>query len=171
MAKMTYSEQLRHPNWQRKRLEAMQAAGFECQGCGDQETTLNVHHKRYIKGRMAWEYEIEDLVVFCEPCHEAEHAERDLLNHIISEAGPGGIQNIVGLVAGYFGPRYTIPPDLAESAQQGRELDFDLGLATCVLESQGPGAAREIVRKFVAEKPGNTFLERMVERWDGEALG
>lgn len=35
MKKMTYTEQLQHPNWQRKRLEVMEAAEFSCELCGD----------------------------------------------------------------------------------------------------------------------------------------
>ena len=69
MAKMTYFEQLRHPNWQRKRLEVMQAADFRCELCDDADSTLNVHHKRYVKGRLAWEYENQELQCLCQPCH------------------------------------------------------------------------------------------------------
>jgi hypothetical protein len=73
MATLSYREQLRHPNWQRLRLEAMQRAGFKCEKCGTATTTLNVHHKRYVQGRLAWEYALSELEVLCEPCHEAEH--------------------------------------------------------------------------------------------------
>jgi hypothetical protein len=77
---MTYGEQLRHPNWQRKRLERMQAANFECENCGDKETTLNVHHKRYVRGRKVWEYENWELEVLCENCHGHKHEGREIID-------------------------------------------------------------------------------------------
>lgn len=61
----------RLPQWQRKRTEIMQDANFTCQECGDSSTTLNVHHRCYIKGRKPWEYENHCLVCLCEPCHQS----------------------------------------------------------------------------------------------------
>lgn len=69
----SYSELLRHPKWQRKRLEVMNAAGFRCEKCGDAETTLNVHHKKYRCGAKPWEYELHELECLCERCHQKEH--------------------------------------------------------------------------------------------------
>lgn len=34
---------------------------------------LNVHHPRYINGRMPWEYDNDELMVLCEPCHKDQH--------------------------------------------------------------------------------------------------
>lgn len=73
MGKMTYAEQLAHPNWQRKRLEVLEDCEWTCQACGDTETTLHVHHKRYVKGRMAWEYKVDELQALCKDCHAKEH--------------------------------------------------------------------------------------------------
>lgn len=75
MGQMTYLVQLRHPKWQRKRLEVLQRDGWMCQRCCAEDKTLNVHHKRYIKGAMAWEYSDGDLTSLCEDCHELTHAE------------------------------------------------------------------------------------------------
>ena len=83
MATMTYKDQLRHPFWQRKRLEVLQRAHFMCERCYDEETTLNVHHKRYVKGRMAWEYELIELEAVCEECHRLEHEGPDLLSDVV----------------------------------------------------------------------------------------
>lgn len=86
MPTMSYRDQLLHPNWQRKRLQALESADFACTCCGDNDRTLHVHHKRYVKGRMAWEYEPHELAVLCAECHEEEHAIqselRDLLVHV-----------------------------------------------------------------------------------------
>lgn len=47
--------------------------------CFDKDTQikemydLNVHHKYYITGLMAWEYKDEALVTLCADCHKEEH--------------------------------------------------------------------------------------------------
>lgn len=49
-----------------------------CKKCGDDETTLNVHHKRYINGNDPWEYENNDLITLCEHCHsQIERLKKD----------------------------------------------------------------------------------------------
>lgn len=40
--------------------------------CGS-TSNLQIHHLRYIKGKMAWEYKDKDLIVLCETCHEKIH--------------------------------------------------------------------------------------------------
>lgn len=35
--------------------------------------TLSVHHKRYMIGNYAWEYEDDDLVTLCQSCHSKVH--------------------------------------------------------------------------------------------------
>lgn len=64
-----YWELLRDPRWQRKRLEVMQAAGFQCQECSSAIKTLNVHHTFYRRGAKPWEYETAELRCLCEDCH------------------------------------------------------------------------------------------------------
>ncbi len=34
---------------------------------------LQIHHKKYIEGRMSWEYEDDDLVTLCKQCHTSLH--------------------------------------------------------------------------------------------------
>jgi HNH endonuclease len=67
---MTYIELLRDPRWQRKRLEIFQRDGWTCQECGATDRTLNVHHRRYQRGKAPWEAEDQNLVTLCELCHE-----------------------------------------------------------------------------------------------------
>lgn len=73
MKKMKYSDQLLSPKWQKLRLEVMQAADWKCERCGDDETTLHVHHPEYRRNAMAWEYEPHELRCLCESCHGLEH--------------------------------------------------------------------------------------------------
>lgn len=71
--KPTYWEQLKHPHWQKMRLEIMQRDGFACQTCKSTEKTLNVHHTYYKKGHAPWEYPAESLKTLCEDCHGLSH--------------------------------------------------------------------------------------------------
>lgn len=68
-----YKELLQLPQWQKKRLEVLEAAGWKCSECGAEDRQLQVHHRRYIAGAKPWEYENADLAVLCDRCHEAEH--------------------------------------------------------------------------------------------------
>ena len=70
----SYAEKLRDPRWQRKRLEVMQSAGWACELCGDEKTTLNVHHRHYRRGAEPWDYKRRELQCLCEPCHTLIHS-------------------------------------------------------------------------------------------------
>ncbi len=106
-----WKDQYKHPLWQKKRLEALEKAEYICQKCYDGESTLHVHHKRYVKGRKIWEYSIGELAVLCEGCHQEMHAEQDMLKEILARLHPEGWSEVIGLVAGYChnagGPCYT----------------------------------------------------------------
>ena len=84
MGKMSYSEQLKRPEWQKKRLEVLNAADWKCQCCEADDSMLHVHHKRYVKGRMAWEYAVGDLESLCESCHSEAHETKELIDEILA---------------------------------------------------------------------------------------
>ena len=136
MTKMTYREQLLHPNWQRKRLEILNDAGFTCEVCGDTETTLNVHHKRYVKGRKVWEYERRELTCLCEVCHRTEHEAREELDQLLMVDDGIPTRRLAALLAGILEGNLgldslpSIPPEF--------ELDFEMGLLVSMLSSQMP---------------------------------
>src|SRR4028119_18398 len=67
---MNYSEQLRDPRWQKKRLQILERDGFACVTCGDTKSTLHVHHIKYGKRSSPWEVPAEWLKTLCEGCHE-----------------------------------------------------------------------------------------------------
>ena len=69
ISKPSYSELLKDPRWQKKRLEIMMRDKFTCKLCGDTETTLHIHHKEYINGNNPWEYDDLTLITVCENCH------------------------------------------------------------------------------------------------------
>lgn len=136
MTKLTYSEQLRHPNWQRKRLEVMEAAAFSCESCGDTETTLNVHHRRYVKGRMVWEYERTELQCLCQPCHAQHHEHRDLLERLLMN-GEGREAQAIGLLGGSYAAQLEIGDDLEREAMQVGGEDFLAGAVAGLMRPQG----------------------------------
>lgn len=81
---MTYQEQIKHPKWQKKRLEVLEYHGFACERCEIEDKTLNVHHKIYRKGKKAWEYELDDLACLCEDCHKVIHSRQDELKELMA---------------------------------------------------------------------------------------
>ncbi len=68
-----YSEKLRDPRWQRRRLAILERDSFACVVCGDTQTTLHVHHVAYVRGRDPWDYSERALVTLCETCHDCAH--------------------------------------------------------------------------------------------------
>jgi hypothetical protein len=72
---MTYSEKLKDPRWQKKRLEILEASGWKCNGhCQNEKPnpTLHVHHRIYLRGLNPWEYEPWAYHVLCDECHGVE---------------------------------------------------------------------------------------------------
>lgn len=96
--KPTYSELLRDPRWQRKRLEVLSRSDFTCEVCGAADRTLNVHHKAYKKGAKPWEYEITELRALCEECHEAHHHLEAVLRAKVAEMGLHEIELLLGFI-------------------------------------------------------------------------
>lgn len=86
-----YSEKLRDPRWQRRRLEILNRDDFTCQNCSDKTSTLHVHHCFYRSELEPWDYPLSSLVTLCECCHEEETADwleaRKRLNLELSENG------------------------------------------------------------------------------------
>ncbi len=78
MNKIDYAALRLDPRWQRKRLEVMERDEFKCVACGDEGTTLNVHHAYYVTGRMPWDYPMFSLSTLCRNCHKERHTEREL---------------------------------------------------------------------------------------------
>lgn len=64
---MSYSDKLRDPRWQKKRLEILNRDDFQCQLCLDKDTELHVHHKSY--SGEPWETDSSELITYCKHCH------------------------------------------------------------------------------------------------------
>lgn len=170
MSKMTYAEQLKHPNWQRRRLERLDDAGWECEDCGDTEKSLHVHHRRYVKGRMAWEYDDIELAVLCETCHDRAHASQKLLEELISTAPSVVVDLCIGIVSGYMYADCELSEELELRCRVGREPYFEVGVAAQTLTLLNNNGVRNLVR-LVAESRSVTHPVRvLLDQWfDREA--
>lgn len=67
--KKSYSDLLKSPKWQKKRLQILKRDKWKCKLCGDEETMLQIHHKEYINGQDPWNYDNSLLVTLCSDCH------------------------------------------------------------------------------------------------------
>lgn len=168
----TYREQWTDPRWQKLRLEVMQRAEWQCENglcASDRTTPLHVHHKRYVKGRCVWEYELEDLACLCEECHAMETQARMKLDEIVACYPAGGLYELVELLYGFVQGQGHINGRKIES-QEGSPL-YDIGLAASVLFNPDRfGEARAIVRSVLVVTPGAVaILDTAVKRWDEAA--
>lgn len=79
---VSYSEKLKHPMWQKRRLEILTRDNFTCKLCGDTETTLHIHHKEYQKGKDPWDYPDHVLDTLCMHCHRVVEEAKDYGDYI-----------------------------------------------------------------------------------------
>ncbi len=66
---MTYAEKLRDPRWQKARLAIFTRDNWGCRLCGDETTTLAVHHIKYTSPE-PWTEPEANMVTVCDDCHE-----------------------------------------------------------------------------------------------------
>lgn len=81
---MEYKEQLKHPKWQKKRLEIMQRDNFKCTICGVNDKQLHIHHLYYLPKTKIWEYDNEGLKTVCNEHHEQLTKDLGKLSGIIA---------------------------------------------------------------------------------------
>lgn len=70
---LDYRELLQRTEWQEKRGLILKRDGYSCIQCGKKDGILDVHHCRYIVGRMPWDYSDSALVTLCRACHRSVH--------------------------------------------------------------------------------------------------
>ena len=78
---MTYSDKLRDPRWQKKRLKILERDGWKCKYCESEDIELHVHHKKY-KG-LPHDADDEDLETLCKNCHYIFHFMKDNFSEFI----------------------------------------------------------------------------------------
>lgn len=77
---MTYSERLRDPRWQKKRLQIFERDNWCCKFCASKDKNLQVHHVIYSK-RDPWDYPDYLYQTVCEDCHQLR---QELTDKIVS---------------------------------------------------------------------------------------
>lgn len=75
----TYTEKLRDPRWQKKRLEIFNRDSFSCQMCNESKKELQVHHQYYVSGREPWDYPLWCYILICDNCHRNLHLSKKTL--------------------------------------------------------------------------------------------
>lgn len=78
-----YSELLKDPLWQKKRLEIMKRDDFKCKICGDNKSTLHSHHITYEEDKKPWEYQNNRIITLCERHHSEIHEHKliEIIDH------------------------------------------------------------------------------------------
>lgn len=92
----TYSEKLKDPRWQRRRLEILNRSDFACEVCLSKTKTLHVHHKLYRKGAQPWEYADHELAALCEDCHETDHGIRAEIEAAMAKLDMYDLERVLG---------------------------------------------------------------------------
>ena len=97
---MEWKDQYKHPQWQKKRLEVLEAALFTCEQCGNEDRQLHVHHKQYFKGRKIWDYSLDELEALCDSCHEEKHKANDAIKNLLTSLSSADIDRVIGYMSG-----------------------------------------------------------------------
>lgn len=79
---MTYSEKLKDPSWQKRRLQVFERDGWACCKCGCKTNTLEVHHLFYFAEISPWDYPDDLLETLCSVCHDKERGREELQKNL-----------------------------------------------------------------------------------------
>ena len=152
---MEFKDQYKHPLWQKKRLEALEFADYCCECCQSMDSQLHVHHKRYIKGRLIWEYALDELDVLCHECHEEAHRAIEQLRFVQSLIPSNRIADAALVLAGWItyttGEESSIPCSNPDAFYAGRLAGYgeaELGGMLCDMATE---IRPDITEKFIRE--------------------
>lgn len=101
---MEYHEQMKHPLWQKKRLEVLEANSFQCEECESKDVELHVHHPYYKRGAMIWDYAVEELKCLCNKCHKDTHSIDEIIKQELSFLSIYEKMRVLGYIDGFNGP-------------------------------------------------------------------
>lgn len=106
---MSYIDELRHPKWQKMRLQILERDGFSCTQCGDTEETLDVDHSYYERGLKPWEYPPESLHTLCRTCHEEVGQWRIVIKELLKLVCPAAYSDVAGFLVALLVARGYVP--------------------------------------------------------------
>lgn len=69
----SYKQQLMTPQWAAFKREVRWKKGNACEICKRGDQVMNVHHWFYDPERSLWEYELWEVSLLCEICHQEMH--------------------------------------------------------------------------------------------------
>jgi len=118
MEKKKYSEKLKDPRWQKMRLQILERDGWCCQRCLDSESTLHVHHLRYVPDWEPWEYPPNLCLTLCEECHNIEYEMMpDAISNLIEQIKDKGFlsNSIRELASAFNGLDVVCAPEVTAS--------------------------------------------------------
>ena len=101
----SYSELLKRPEWNIKRIEILKRDNFTCQLCNTTYEEMHVHHLYYEDHwPPPWEYDNEALITLCANCHEKEEFHKVFTNHGIHYLTTLGVMHtdmaeIIGIIS------------------------------------------------------------------------
>lgn len=125
---MEFSEQYRNPEWQKKRLEVLSRSNFTCEQCGCNNSTIHVHHKRYLKGRKVWEYDLENFEALCQPCHHENHKAKNKINDLLASVESYQWEDLAELIEGWISDSDSSvsPGMIAKKIQYWKKEDLEM---------------------------------------------
>lgn len=150
----SYADRLKHPRWQRRRLEILNRSNFTCEECGSKEKTLHVHHKLYRKGAMPWEYVDRELQVLCEECHERVTHVHALLSAAMAEMDHHRLQDLLGFAEGLVAKDRVFTDEELQDRQRKWPLR-SYGHAWGFLVCNGAGVPQPVVESWLERQPLN----------------
>jgi len=90
---------LKHPEWQRKRLEIFNRDGFKCIICNSDEKEPHIHHFKYSPNTDPWDYDDSNFITYCHQCHEIEENCKNDFNKLISAGFT--YSKVIGIISLY----------------------------------------------------------------------
>ncbi len=97
MDRKAYETYLGSPEWQKRRLAALQRADFRCQTCNvpKAEAELHAHHRTYVR---LGDEDSKDLTILCRRCHGLIHRAVGLWNEKVPFGEPEMLDSEVLMV-------------------------------------------------------------------------
>ena len=117
-----YSELLKHPKWQKKRLMVMKLQDFSCEICGTEDKTLNVHHMYYDKNLKPWEYPDQSLHCLCENCHKEIQEIQNQIKKQIGKIEISDIEKVLGYLKGLESTWYPMVEFCIDSHEEAEGI-------------------------------------------------
>jgi len=148
----SYGEKLRDPLWQRRRLEVMDRDEFACTECGDKASTLNVHHKYYLRGRDPWDYPDSALVTLCDTCHLVVQGRMDRLHSELAKLSELDVDVLIGYCIGVSMARLCRDVD-GDHPHRARLLSYEEGIGVeLALASERPWVGQYPLCEYLAKR-------------------